>query len=72
MQFIDAALHPQYIHTEDVVMEDRGVPLRLTLREQQVHKMALEGKPAKEIACGLTISPRTVKFHLGSIYRKVG
>ncbi len=44
----------------------------LTRREQQICRMASEGKSGKEIASVLAISPRTVKFHLTNVYRKLG
>ncbi len=44
---------------------------RLTRREEQVFRLAAQGAPAKQIAEALSISPRTVRFHLSSIYRKL-
>ncbi|MFB3778511.1 MAG: helix-turn-helix transcriptional regulator [Bryobacteraceae bacterium] len=45
--------------------------LGLTRREEQVYRLALHGYPTKEIADKLGITPRTAKFHLTAIYRKV-
>ncbi|GHV94663.1 hypothetical protein AGMMS50293_09830 [Spirochaetia bacterium] len=44
----------------------------LSRREQEVVLAVLQGKASKEIAGELYISPRTVEFHLQSIYRKTG
>jgi DNA-binding NarL/FixJ family response regulator len=47
-------------------------PLRLlTNREKQVVNGLLERKYDKEIAEELQVSPRTVKFHVGSIFQKL-
>ncbi len=42
----------------------------LTLREKETLKWAYEGKTAWEIGVILSISERTVKFHLKNIYKK--
>ncbi len=44
----------------------------LTRREIDVLQHLAEGLSNKEIADRLTMSPRTVKTHLRSIYRKFG
>ena len=44
----------------------------LTTRELDVLAWAAEGKTAWEIGKILSISERTVKFHLSNIYRKLG
>lgn len=44
----------------------------LTNRERDVLCWAAEGKTAWEIGTILSISERTVKFHLSNIYRKMG
>ncbi len=44
----------------------------LTEREYQVLQEAAQGKRSKEIALDLSISERTVKAHLTSIYNKFG
>src|SRR5919199_4809432 len=44
----------------------------LTEREMEVLKLLVQGKPNKEIAAALTISERTVKFHVSSILSKLG
>lgn len=47
-------------------------PIELTERERDVLNALLSGKSNKEIATALTISTRTVKFHLDNIYSKLG
>ena len=44
----------------------------LTAREQQVLTLVAEGKTNKEIASALSITERTVKFHVGAIMGKLG
>ncbi len=44
----------------------------LTEREKQVLQLAAEGLANKQIATALTISENTVKFHLSSLYAKLG
>lgn len=43
---------------------------KLSNREQEVIKLLLEGKSNKQIASVLSISERTVEFHLKNIYEK--
>ena len=40
-----------------------GVLSNLSLRQREVLQLLAEGKSAKEVACVLKISPRTVEFH---------
>jgi DNA-binding CsgD family transcriptional regulator len=44
----------------------------LSPRESEVLAMAAEGMTNNEVAARLTISVHAVKFHLASIYRKLG
>ncbi|HEV8638464.1 MAG TPA: response regulator transcription factor [Chloroflexota bacterium] len=45
---------------------------QLTHREREVLSLIADGLPGKQIARALGISERTVKFHTGSILRKLG
>jgi DNA-binding CsgD family transcriptional regulator len=45
--------------------------LILTSREREVFEHLRSGKVNKEIAAGINLSVRTVKFHLSNIYRKL-
>ena len=44
----------------------------LTAREQEVLEKMAEGLANKQIALELSISEHTVKFHLSSLYAKLG
>jgi DNA-binding CsgD family transcriptional regulator len=46
-------------------------PVRLTPREMDVVQLLAEGLSNKQIAQRLTISPRTVNFHLDNVYSKL-
>ena len=52
--------------------EDEAMPEPLTPREIQVLELLAEGLPNKAIAERLAISDQTVKFHVASIYGKLG
>lgn len=49
----------------------QSAPDSLTEREMEVLHLMAQGKPNKEIAVDLTISERTVKFHVSSILGKL-
>jgi DNA-binding NarL/FixJ family response regulator len=46
--------------------------LRLSTREREILQLIAEGRSAKEIAAGLTISVKTVAFHRENLKRKLG
>ncbi len=50
----------------------RTVPEALSARETEVLRMLAQGKTNKEIAAALVISERTVKFHVRSVFGKLG
>ena len=52
--------------------EVRPAPLKLSSRELQVLERAAQGLTNAQIAASLTITVHATKFHLGSIYRKLG
>jgi len=52
------------------VVNQSGVSL--TSSEAVVLRLMANGLSCKEIGVELTVSPRTVNFHLGGVYRKLG
>jgi DNA-binding CsgD family transcriptional regulator len=53
-------------------MAEANLKSLLTPREIEVVSAMAEGLSNKEIARGLEISPHTVKFHIETIFRKLG
>jgi DNA-binding CsgD family transcriptional regulator len=45
---------------------------RLTAREAQVARMARDGLSNPEIGARLFLSPRTIEYHLGNVFGKLG
>jgi len=68
----------EVIPTPVLVPAVRGLPISvppeglLRPREKEVFTLVATGKTAKEVALILHISHRTVKFHVGNVYRKLG
>ena len=46
--------------------------IKITRRDQQVLKLLVKGCSNKEIAAELSISPRTVKQHLRTLFLRAG
>ena len=47
-------------------------PVQFSEREKAVIELLLEGKSNKQIALSLGITNRTVEFHMGNIFAKLG
>jgi DNA-binding CsgD family transcriptional regulator len=52
--------------------DDRPDPLQLTPAEQTVAHLVAQGLSNREAAARLYVSPKTVDYHLGNIYAKLG
>jgi DNA-binding NarL/FixJ family response regulator len=59
-------------HSLPVMEETEQVVDPLTERERQVLQLTAQGLANKQIAAELDISENTVKFHLSSLYAKLG
>jgi DNA-binding CsgD family transcriptional regulator len=67
-----SSLHDQSALNGRTPHDFDGVRGHLSPRENEVLAMAAEGMTNNEVAARLTISVHAVKFHLASIYRKLG
>jgi DNA-binding NarL/FixJ family response regulator len=50
----------------------REEPTRLTIHEQRVARLAAVGHSNKAIAARLTLSVKTIEYHLQQVYMKLG
>jgi DNA-binding CsgD family transcriptional regulator len=67
---MDAYLHTRTTHGSS---RDTTANLRsLTAQELLVAMTVAQGMTNREAAAALFLSPKTVEFHLGNIYRKLG
>lgn len=67
------AVRPASPDRNDADEEEDAAPIEaLTSRERDVLELVSEGLPNKAIASRLGISDHTVKFHLSSIFSKLG
>jgi DNA-binding CsgD family transcriptional regulator len=62
------------VHAEKLLEAGRSIssPLRLSRREEEVLRGVCQNLANKEIAAGLNISERTVKFHVSALLAKFG
>ena len=60
------------LKTEEPVPSSKGEKGELSERELEVLRLVAEGLTNPQVADRLYVSPRTVGFHLRSIYRKLG
>jgi len=70
--FADRARH-ELVATGEVVRK-RTVETfaELTAQEAQIAKLARDGRTNREISTQLFVSPRTVEWHLGNVFTKLG
>jgi len=54
------------------VQTPRRTTTSLSEREREVLRLVAEGQPTKQVARSLGITERTVKFHVNSIFHKLG
>jgi DNA-binding NarL/FixJ family response regulator len=62
----------QEMQSEAALPDQQVSPNPLTERESQILQWVARGLANKQIAAALSISEHTVKFHVSSIYAKLG
>ncbi|MGX7681742.1 AAA family ATPase [Jatrophihabitans sp. DSM 45814] len=70
--FADRARHELVATGEKIRKDALAASSRLTPREAQVSRMARDGLSNPEIGARLFLSPRTVEYHLGNVFTKLG
>jgi DNA-binding CsgD family transcriptional regulator len=59
------------LRTSGATLRASPVESELTPSEQRIARLVAEGRSNKEVAALLFLSPKTVEFHLGRIFRKL-
>ena len=73
LQLVDRAELAEAVITLPRLVREYEKPIEhLTTREHDVLALAADGLPNREIATALAITEHTVKFHLASIFGKLG
>jgi len=72
IELVDRVERAEAILTVPPAPQDDGVIETLTTREHDVLVLVADGLPNRDIAHALSISEHTVKFHLASIFGKLG
>jgi len=62
----------QYVNRPTLLPEDEEVLARLTEREREILRLIFDGKSSIEVAGLISVSKRTVDFHLARAYVKMG
>jgi DNA-binding CsgD family transcriptional regulator len=70
--FADRALIELRAAGEPVPRRAQKRGIDLTAQELQIARLALDGLTNPEIATRLFLSPRTVQYHLGNVFKKLG
>lgn len=70
---VDAArVGPLVAHDWAAAAMEAGLELRLSPRERQVLGLMADGLSNQQIASALIVSPRTARYHVGTILNKLG
>lgn len=72
LDLVDRAEAADAIITLPAPRRDEPLVEDLTMREHEVLELVADGLPNRDIANALAISEHTVKFHLASIFGKLG
>ena len=62
----------EYSERTELSLEDEEVLGRLTERERKILSLIFDGKSSSEVAKVMSVSKRTVDFHLARAYVKLG